>query len=116
MQIKGRVISFMGGVDMNKPLKDKIAVVVGVTRGAGREIASMLGEAGATVYRTGRSIRGKSATGNRPETIEETAEMVTAHSGIGLPVQVDHTVPEQVQSFFERFKEEQAGQLRYTGE
>lgn len=101
----------MGGANMNKPLKGKIAVVAGATRGAGRGIACMLGKAGATVYCTGRSIRGKPATGNRPETIEETAEMVTGHGGIGIPVQVDHTVPEQVQSFFIRIKEEQAGQL-----
>lgn len=89
-----------------QPLKGKIAVVAGATRGAGRGIACMLGEAGATVYCTGRSIRGKPATGNRPETIEETAEMVNAHGGVGIPVQVDHTIAEQVQSLFERVKAE----------
>ena len=62
-------------------LKGKTAVVAGATRGAGRGIACMLGEAGATVYCTGRSVRGMPATKNRPETIEETAEMVTAHGG-----------------------------------
>src|SRR6266481_7513478 len=61
---------------------------------SGRGIARMLGEAGATVYCTGRSVRGNLASGpNRPETIEETAEMVTAHGGVGISVQVDHSVP-----------------------
>lgn len=90
-----------------KPLKDKIAVVAGATRGAGRGIACALGEAGATVYCTGRSVRGKPATGNRPETIEQTAEMVTARGGTGIPVQVDHTVPKQVEALFARVKKEQ---------
>ncbi len=88
-------------------LKDRIAVVAGATRGAGRGISCMLGEAGATVYCTGRSVRGKPATGKRPETIEETAEMVTAHGGVGIHVQVDHTVESQVQALFERIKHEQ---------
>jgi NAD(P)-dependent dehydrogenase (short-subunit alcohol dehydrogenase family) len=90
-----------------KPLEGKIAVVAGATRGAGRGIACMLGEAGATVYCTGRSVRGRPATANRPETIEETAEMVTAYGGQGLAVQVDHTVEEQVRAFFSRVRSEQ---------
>ena len=90
-----------------QPLKNKIAVVAGATRGAGRGIACMLGEAGATVYCTGRSVRGRPATGKRPETIEETAEMVTAYGGVGIPVQVDHTVADQVKGLFERVKAEQ---------
>jgi NAD(P)-dependent dehydrogenase (short-subunit alcohol dehydrogenase family) len=90
-----------------KPLKGKIAVVAGATRGAGRGIACMLGEAGATVYCTGRSVRGKPSNLNRPETIEETAEMVTKFGGAGFWAQVDHTVEEQVKSFFERVKNEQ---------
>ena len=88
-------------------LKDRIAVVAGATRGAGRGISRMLGEAGATVYCTGRSVRGKPATGKRPETIEETAEMVTAHGGAGIHVQVDHTVESQVRRLFERIKHDQ---------
>lgn len=92
-------------------LKDKVALVAGATRGAGRGIACTLGEAGATVYCTGRSVRGKSATKNRPETIEETAEMVTARGGNGIWVQVDHTDREQVKSLFERVNQEQKGQL-----
>ena len=93
-----------------KTLKDKIALVAGATRGAGRGIACMLGGAGATVYCTGRSVRGRPASGSRPETIDETAELVTARGGVGIPVQVDHTVVTQVQALFERIKHEQ-GQL-----
>jgi NAD(P)-dependent dehydrogenase (short-subunit alcohol dehydrogenase family) len=90
-----------------QPLKGKVAVVAGATRGTGRGIARMLGEAGATVYCTGRSVRGTLASGpNRPETIEETAEMVAAHGGVGIPVQVDHTVPAQVEKLFERVRAE----------
>jgi NAD(P)-dependent dehydrogenase (short-subunit alcohol dehydrogenase family) len=92
------------------PLKGKVAVVAGATRGAGRGIACMLGEAGATVYCTGRSMRGRPATGNRPETIEETAEMVDSYGGLGIAVRVDHTVEDQVRVLFERVKAEQ-GQL-----
>lgn len=92
-------------------LKGKVALVAGATRGAGRGIACMLGEAGATVYCTGRSVRGKPATRNRPETIEETAEMVTARGGNGIYVQVDHTDRGQVCSLFERVKQEQDGRL-----
>ena len=92
-------------------LRGKVALVAGATRGAGRGIACMLGEAGATVYCTGRSVRGKSATKNRPETIEETAEMVSAHGGKGIYVQIDHTDREQVQALFEQVKQEQNGRL-----
>lgn len=88
-------------------LKDKVAVVAGATGGAGRGIACALGEAGAIVYCTGRSMRGKPATGNRPETIEETAEMVTARGGWGIPLQVDHTIEDQVKALFARVKTEQ---------
>ena len=100
-----------------KPLQDKVAVVAGATRGAGRGIAAMLGEAGATVYCTGRSTRDKVippgepenpfATAYRRETIEETAEMVTAYGGTGIAVQTDHMVTEQVQALFARVKAEQ---------
>src|SRR5437879_10600847 len=93
------------------PLEGQIAVVAGATRGAGRGIACMLGQAGATVYCTGRSIRGNSSTIGQPETIEETAEMVTAHGGVGIWVQVDHTQPEQVEALFERVRIEQGGRL-----
>ena len=92
-------------------LRGRIAVVAGGTRGAGRGIAVSLGTQGATVYVTGRSVRGGAATGTRPETIEETAEMVQAQGGIGIPVRVDHTIPGQVQTLFERVAQEQQGRL-----
>lgn len=94
-----------------KPLHGKIAVVAGATRGAGRGIAASLGETGATVYCTGRSIRGQASDLNRTETIEETAELVTAKGGIGIPVRVDHTAEDEVQALFEQIKKEQNGQL-----
>ncbi|MBV9497500.1 MAG: SDR family NAD(P)-dependent oxidoreductase [Acidobacteria bacterium] len=83
-----------------KSLAGKIAVVAGATRGAGRGIALALGEAGATVYCTGRSSREHPRS--RPETIEETAEMVTARGGNGIAVRVDHLVPADVEALFER--------------
>lgn len=94
-----------------KPLHGKIAVVAGATRGGGRGIAASLGEAGATVYCTGRSIRGQASDLNRTETVEETAELVTAKGGIGIPVRVDHTAEDEVQALFEQIKKEQNGQL-----
>jgi NAD(P)-dependent dehydrogenase (short-subunit alcohol dehydrogenase family) len=91
-------------------LTGKIAVVAGATRGAGRGIARMLGEAGATVYCSGRSVKGQPATGSRPETIEETAELVTAAGGVGRAVRTDHSKPEEVEALFARVKRE-AGRL-----
>ena len=90
---------------MDRPLAGKVAVVAGATRGAGRGIATALGEAGATVYCTGRSVAGSPGMAGRPETIHETAEIVTARGGRGIPVRVDHTVPEQVAALFERVGE-----------
>ena len=94
-----------------KPLHGKVALVAGATRGCGRGIACELGTAGATVYCSGRSVRGQPATGNRPETIAQTAAMVTARGGVGIAVQVDHTVPAQVAALVEQIKREQNGQL-----
>jgi NAD(P)-dependent dehydrogenase (short-subunit alcohol dehydrogenase family) len=94
---------------MKKSLQTKIALVAGATRGAGRGIAIELGAAGATVYCTGRSIRGK--TTGRPETIDETAELVTDAGGKGIAIQVDHTKPFQVEALFKRVASEQKGQL-----
>jgi NAD(P)-dependent dehydrogenase (short-subunit alcohol dehydrogenase family) len=96
---------------MGIQLKGKVAVVAGATRGAGRGIACMLGEAGATVYCTGRSVRGDPSPINRPETIEETAEMVSARGGVGAWSQVDHTRPDEVGDLFQRVKREQGGRL-----
>jgi NAD(P)-dependent dehydrogenase (short-subunit alcohol dehydrogenase family) len=87
-----------------KPLKDCVAVVAGATRGAGRGIARGLGEAGATVYCTGRSVRGKPSSYKRPETIEKTAELVTEAGGTGVAVRVDHTVEADVRRLFTRIK------------
>ena len=87
-----------------KALLNRIAVVAGATRGAGRGIARMLGAAGATVYCTGRSVRGRPATAGRPETIEETAEMVAAEGGRGIAVRTDHTVEAEVERLFERVR------------
>ncbi|MBG9566506.1 SDR family oxidoreductase [Brevibacillus agri] len=94
-----------------KALQGKVAVVAGGTRGAGRGIAVGLGEAGATVYVTGRSVRGQQSDLGRPETIEETAELVTASGGVGIAVRVDHSQEDEVKALFERVKAEQNGQL-----
>lgn len=88
-----------------KPLSGKIAVVAGATRGAGRGIATALGEAGATVYCTGRSVAGSPGMKNRPETIDETAVIVTARGGHGIAVRVDHSVPAEVERLFQRVGE-----------
>lgn len=90
-----------------KPLAGKIALVAGATRGAGRQIAVQLGAAGATVYATGRSSRAGRSELDRPETIEETAELVTAAGGTGIAVRVDHLVPEQVRDLVARIDAEQ---------
>jgi len=92
-------------------LRGTVAAVAGATRGAGRGIAVSLGEAGATVYATGRSVRGKPATAGRSETIEETAELVNARGGVGIAIRVDHTVEDDVKSLFERIGREQNGRL-----
>ncbi|MEH6848697.1 NAD(P)-dependent dehydrogenase, short-chain alcohol dehydrogenase family [Bacillus sp. 491mf] len=94
-----------------KPLQGKVAVVAGGTRGAGRGIAMMLGEAGATVYVTGRSTKGNLSSMGRTETIEETAELVTKQGGKGIAVRVDHTVKEEVEALFVKIEKEQNGQL-----
>ena len=88
-------------------MKGKVAVVTGASRGAGRGIASVLGEAGATVYVTGRSVRGNlTKPGLSGTTIEDTADLVTAQRGIGIPVRVDHTVDAEIESLFEQVKRE----------
>lgn len=84
----------------------KIALVAGATRGAGRGIACGLGEAGYVVYCSGRSTRKHAATPGRPETIDETAEMVTAAGGTGIAVQTDHRDPAQVRALVHRIRNE----------
>jgi NAD(P)-dependent dehydrogenase (short-subunit alcohol dehydrogenase family) len=88
-------------------LQGKVALVAGATRGAGRGIAVELGAAGATVYVTGRTTRTRQSDYQRPETIEETAELVTAQGGKGIAVQVDHLVAEEVQKLVTRIRTEQ---------
>lgn len=87
--------------------KNKIAIVAGATRGAGRGIAMELGAAGATVYVTGRSTHTHRSEYNRPETIEETAELVNQAGGQGIAVPVDHLDPEQVRALVTRVEQEQ---------
>jgi NAD(P)-dependent dehydrogenase (short-subunit alcohol dehydrogenase family) len=88
-------------------LEGKVALVAGATRGAGRGIAVELGAAGATVYVTGRSTRGHPSEYARPETIEETAELVSALGGKGIAVQVDHLISEDVRKLVDRIRAEQ---------
>jgi NAD(P)-dependent dehydrogenase (short-subunit alcohol dehydrogenase family) len=90
-----------------RPLQGKIALVAGATRGAGRGIATELGAAGATVYCTGRTTRTQPSELKRPETIEETAELVTQAGGQGIAAQVDHLEPAQVEALVARIEREQ---------
>ncbi|MFA1542938.1 SDR family oxidoreductase [Actinomadura monticuli] len=92
-------------------LTDRVALVAGATRGGGRGIAVQLGAAGATVYVTGRSSRSERSDLDRPETIEETAERVTAAGGTGIPVRVDHSRPDEVRALADRIAAEQDGRL-----
>ena len=88
--------------DATPPLTGKVALVAGATRGAGRAIAVELARAGATVYATGRSTRSSRSEYNRPETIEETAELIAAAGGEGIALRVDHLEPDQVAGLVER--------------
>jgi NAD(P)-dependent dehydrogenase (short-subunit alcohol dehydrogenase family) len=91
---------------MDRPLEGRVALVAGATRGGGRGIAVALGEAGATVYVTGRSTRERRSEIDRPETIEETAELVTEAGGEGIAVAVDHLDSGQVRALVERIDAE----------
>ncbi len=88
-------------------LEGKVALVAGGTRGAGRGISVELGAAGATVYVTGRSTRGRPSEYDRPETIEETAALVDEAGGSGVAVRVDHLEPDEVRALVERIEGEQ---------
>jgi NAD(P)-dependent dehydrogenase (short-subunit alcohol dehydrogenase family) len=92
---------------MKKPLKNKVALVAGATRGAGRGIAVQLGAAGAIVYVTGRTTRSSSSEMNRPETIEETAALVDQAGGRGIAIRVDHLVDDEVRALVARIEREQ---------
>ena len=92
---------------MARSLAGKVALVAGATRGAGRGIAVQLGAAGATVYVTGRTTRSQPSEMNRPETIEETAELVDQAGGRGIAVRVDHLVPDEVRALVARIEREQ---------
>ena len=92
---------------MPLPLQGKVALVAGATRAAGRGIAVQLGAAGASVYVTGRSTRAQRSEMNRPETIDETAELVDRAGGTGIAVRVDHLVPTEVESLVQRIRTEQ---------
>ncbi len=95
---------------MAKPLEGQVALVAGATRGAGRGIARALGEAGALIYCTGRSLRGSPSPMNRPETLEETAELIQAAGGRAYAIRVDHTQEAEVEALAMRIAEE-AGRL-----
>jgi NAD(P)-dependent dehydrogenase (short-subunit alcohol dehydrogenase family) len=92
---------------MSQGLQGKVAWVAGATRGAGRGIAVELGAAGATVYCTGRTTRAHGSEMNRPETIEETADLVRQAGGEGIAVQVDHLDSGQVEALAARIGREQ---------
>jgi NAD(P)-dependent dehydrogenase (short-subunit alcohol dehydrogenase family) len=92
---------------MKASLAGKVALVAGATRGAGRGIAVQLGAAGATVYCTGRTTRSQRSEMNRPETIEETAALVSEAGGRGIAVPVDHLVPDEVRALVARIEGEQ---------
>ena len=102
--------SIAGEASGGRPLEGRVAVVAGATRGSGRGSARMLGELGATVYCTGRNSRAAPADqghyAGRPETIEETAELVDAAGGVGIAVRVDHASEAEVAALFRRVKKE----------
>jgi NAD(P)-dependent dehydrogenase (short-subunit alcohol dehydrogenase family) len=96
---------------MDPILRGRVALVAGATRGAGRGIAAALGEAGATVICTGRSsVAGNGGSDyDRPETIEETAELVTQLGGTGIARQVDHLAEDQVRALAARVRDDHGG-------
>jgi NAD(P)-dependent dehydrogenase (short-subunit alcohol dehydrogenase family) len=83
-------------------LTGRVALVAGATRGAGRGIARALAEAGATVYCTGRSVKGRPSPYGRPETIHETAAIIKAAGGTAIALRVDHTNEKEVKTLFRR--------------
>jgi NAD(P)-dependent dehydrogenase (short-subunit alcohol dehydrogenase family) len=102
-----KLFAIMNSSARTGALNGKVTVITGASRGAGRGIAVTLGDAGATVYVTGRSVRGQATTENLPGTIEETAELVTARGGTGIAVRCDHTIDSNVEELFGRVQREQ---------
>jgi NAD(P)-dependent dehydrogenase (short-subunit alcohol dehydrogenase family) len=94
-------------MEADRTLRGKVALVAGATRGAGRGIAVELGAAGATVYVTGRTTRVRRSEYDRPETIEETAELVKEAGGEGIAIPTDHLEPAQVEALVDRIAREQ---------
>src|SRR3954453_18594837 len=86
----------------NTPLKDRVALVAGATRGAGRGIARALADAGATVYCTGRSVKGKPSAYGRRGAIDEAAAIMGAAGGQAIALRVDHTSERDVKALFRR--------------
>lgn len=87
-------------------LKDKVALVTGASRGAGKAIALALGSRGATVFVSARSARAEPSPDGAPGTVEDTADEVTAIGGLGIPVVCDHTDDAQVDALFDRISQE----------
>src|SRR5438045_7235413 len=87
-------------------LRGRVALVTGASRGAGRAIAAVLGEAGATVYITGRTARGTAGVDGLPGTVDDAADEVTTRGGHGIAVHCDHTVDHDVEALFERVQAE----------
>lgn len=89
-----------------RPLAGAVALVTGASRGGGKGIALVLAERGATVYVTGRSVRGEPTTLNRPGTIDDTVDEIRARGGHAVPIRCDHTTDDQVRTVFERITNE----------
>jgi NAD(P)-dependent dehydrogenase (short-subunit alcohol dehydrogenase family) len=93
---------------VRRPLAGRVALVAGATRGAGRGIARALAEAGATVYCTGRSVKGRPSPYGRPETVHDTAAIIRRAGGAAIAVRVDHTSERQVKALFRRISRDHA--------
>ena len=99
---KTRISRRVAHREQDRPLRGAVALVAGATRGAGRGIARALGEAGAVVYCTGRSVKRRPSPYRRPETIDETAGMINDAGGTAVALRVDHTVEPEVKALFRR--------------